>query len=106
MMSVPFTMFSTTERMNVELTISETDYAAELDRLRHAIDDIDAAICRLIIERRQYSQSATRVRIMQGKGTVDLNRESEILGTYRLFLGHGALHIADNILHYSKASSV
>jgi chorismate mutase len=65
---------------------------------RQRIDDLDGEIIRLILERRELSRQVQAARLATGGVRVELNREAQILGTYRDALGQDGVTLASALL--------
>ena len=65
---------------------------------RKRIDELDSEIIRLILERRELSRQVQAARLATGGVRVELNREAEILGTYRDALGQDGVTLASALL--------
>jgi chorismate mutase len=65
---------------------------------RQRIDELDGEIIRLILERRELSRQVQAARLATGGVRVELNREAQILGTYRDALGQDGVTLASALL--------
>lgn len=65
---------------------------------RQRIDDLDGQIIRLIQERRELSRQIQAARLASGGVRVELNREAQILDTYRDALGQDGVTLASALL--------
>jgi|tagenome__1003787_1003787.scaffolds.fasta_scaffold19416010_2 chorismate mutase len=65
---------------------------------RQRIDELDGEIIRLILERRELSRQIQAARLATGGVRVELNREAQILGTYRDALGQDGVTLASALL--------
>jgi chorismate mutase len=66
--------------------------------LRGQIDDLDAAIARLVAERAAVSRQIQRARMAAGGTRVELGRERVIRAGYRDALGPDGAQLADAVL--------
>jgi chorismate mutase len=78
--------------------------ADAIPTLREQIDAIDAAIVRLVTERKRLSQRIQTARINSGGTRVELGRERLILDSYRQALGADGPLIADAILRVCRGN--
>jgi chorismate mutase len=81
-----------------------TDSADAIPTLREQIDALDAAIARLVNERKRLSQRIQTARINSGGTRVELGRERIVLNSYRQALGEEGPVLADAILRVCKSS--
>jgi chorismate mutase len=65
---------------------------------RQRIDELDGEIIRLILERRELSRQNQAARLATGGVRLELNREAQILGTYRDALGQDGVTLASALL--------
>jgi len=69
-----------------------------IDELRAAIDDVDARIIALVLERREHSRGIQALRQESGGGAVSPERERVILDRYREGLGDAGAVVAESVL--------
>ena len=69
-----------------------------IDELRAAIDDVDARIIALVLERRELSRGIQRLRQQSGGAAVSPERERVILDRYREGLGDAGAVLAESVL--------
>lgn len=81
-----------------------TDPADEIPVLREQIDAMDAAIMRLVNERKRLSQRIQTARINSGGTRVELGRERLILDSYRQALGADGPLLADAVLRVCRGN--
>jgi chorismate mutase len=81
-----------------------TDSADEIPVLREQIDAMDAAIMRLVNERKRLSQRIQTARINSGGTRVELGRERLILDSYRQALGADGPLLADAVLRVCRGN--
>lgn len=70
--------------------------------LRERLDEIDARIIELWLERAAISQEVGRTRVASGGTRLVLNRENEILDRYRARLGPDGVQLALLILRAGR----
>jgi chorismate mutase len=80
------------------------DSAEPIPVLRGQIDALDAALARLVNERKRLSQRIQTARINSGGTRVELGRERLILDGYRQALGPDGPLLADAILRVCRGS--
>ena len=91
-----------TEDMST-MTAAELDTAAtHIAGLRERLDEIDARIIELWLERAAISQEVGRTRVASGGTRLVLNREKEILERYRSQLGADGVQLALLILRAGR----
>ena len=92
--------------MDITTTDAETAPAATPDNriaeLRGRLDEIDAAIIRLWLERAAISKEVGATRIAAGGTRLVLSREQEILARYRDALGADGTQLAMLILRAGR----
>jgi chorismate mutase len=69
-----------------------------IDELRAGIDDVDARIVALVLERRELSRGIQVLRRGSGGGAVSPERERVILDRYREGLGDAGAVVAEAVL--------
>ncbi len=80
--------------MTTEPAAGPADSAAHIAGLRERLDEIDARIIELWLERAAISREVGRTRVASGGTRLVLNRENEILDRYRASLGPDGVQLA------------
>jgi chorismate mutase len=90
--------------ITVDAEAAETPEAAtqHIAGLRERLDEIDARIIELWLERAAISQEVGRTRVASGGTRLVLNRENEILDRYRSQLGADGVQLALLILRAGR----
>jgi chorismate mutase len=78
------------------------DAASHIAGLRERLDEIDAHIIELWLERAAISQEVGRTRVASGGTRLVLNRENEILDRYRSQLGADGVQLALLVLRAGR----
>jgi len=84
------------------VTIEADEAATHITGLRERLDEIDAKIMELWLERAAISQEIERTRVASGSTRLVLNREKEILERYRAQLGPDGVQLALLILRAGR----
>jgi chorismate mutase len=84
------------------VTADATEAAEQIAGLRERLDEIDAKIVELWLERAAISQEVGRTRVASGGTRLVLNRENEILERYRAQLGADGVQLALLILRAGR----
>lgn len=79
-----------------------TDQDIDPVELRFSIDSIDAAIAKLLGDRKRASHALQANRVRSGGARVDLSRESQIINSYSSLLGQSGRDVADAVLTYCR----
>jgi chorismate mutase len=79
-----------------------TQASSHIAGLRERLDEIDARIIELWLERAAISQEVGRTRVASGGTRLVLNRENEILERYRSQLGADGVQLALLILRAGR----
>ncbi|MCW2542389.1 MAG: chorismate mutase [Frankiales bacterium] len=74
----------------------------DLTNLRREVDLLDQAMMHALIQRTELSSRIQAVRISLGGPRVDLQRERQIIDTYRHVFGHDGAELASLILRHSR----
>jgi chorismate mutase len=87
-----------------DMTAAVTTEAAteHIAGLRNRLDEIDAKIMELWLERAAISQEVGRTRVASGGTRLVLNRENEILERYRARLGADGVQLALLVLRAGR----
>ncbi len=85
---------------NPDLSTSESGDI--IPTLRTQIDDLDAAIIRLVTERSRVSKRVQAARINSGGARIELGREREIIASYRTALGTEGPQLAEAVLRAGR----
>ena len=88
--------------ITADATTDATDATAHIAGLRERLDEIDAKIIELWLERAAISQEVGRTRVASGGTRLVLNRENEILDRYRTQLGADGVQLALLILRAGR----
>lgn len=75
---------------------------AQRDELRRRIDELDAAVLRLLGERRELSRRVQNARVAAGGVRIELDRERQIIDTYREALGPPGVPLATALLRVCR----
>lgn len=81
---------------------TETDANEHIAGLRERLDEIDARIIELWLERAAIAQEVGRTRVASGGTRLVLNRENEILERYRTQLGPDGVQLALLVLRAGR----
>lgn len=75
-----------------------------IDGLRTQIDNVDQEILRLLEQRRRLSGQVQQTRVAAGGVRVELQRERQIVQTYRTSLGQPGTALASAVLRTCRGS--
>jgi chorismate mutase len=94
---------STPEDSDMSTITADTEMATQhIAGLRERLDEIDAKIIELWLERAAISQEVGRTRVASGGTRLVLNRENEILERYRSQLGPDGVQLALLVLRAGR----
>jgi chorismate mutase len=93
---------NTPEDTDMTATVTTEAATEHIAGLRDRLDEIDARIIELWLERAAISQEVGRTRVASGGTRLVLNRENEILERYRAHLGADGVQLALLVLRAGR----